>query len=190
LKKETMQLKTLIRRPIHLVLLTVFILGLIRSNAQMDTVNLQRRDVNLMIDNLEMQTKLNGNLKNGFDTVRQLYNQTVDSLNKYIGYLQDCMRQRDTAIKYIDLLRTNLSRAWTAKDIAEAKATAERNKKAKSWGVGLSGGYNPFTRLPYAGIGINFSIVRFSLRGLFKESGGASVPTTSGSMIDRMRSGY
>jgi hypothetical protein len=38
------------------------------------------------------------------------------------------MDERDIAHKYIDTLRTNLSRAWTAKDVAEAKVITEHNK--------------------------------------------------------------
>lgn len=161
-------------------------LGSIHLNAQTDTINLQRRDVNLLIDNLQYQTNLSANFKNGFDSVRRYYNDAVDSLNKYVDYLKSCMAERDLAHRKIDTLRTNLSKAWTEKDHAVAQAQAEHNKKAKAFGVGPEIGYDPFRKQVYAGIGVHLSIVRF---GLFRNNNSNYQPaeTHANTLTDKLR---
>jgi hypothetical protein len=109
----------------------------------------------------------------------------VASFDQSQRNLASCIGERNRLLLIIDTLRTNLSIAWTQKDHAEAKVITEHNKNKKSWGIGISTGYNPFSRLPYFGAGINLNIIRFSLRGLFKEAGG-DAPDDTQQVINRI----
>jgi hypothetical protein len=104
------------------------------------------------------------------DSVKSWYGELLQNYDQSQRNLKACMDERDIAHKYIDTLRTNLSRAWTAKDEAVAKAAAEHNKKVKAFGIGPEIGYNPVTQKMYGGIGIHLSIVRFAL---FKQNNDA-----------------
>jgi len=159
------------QRKLHRIRLFCFILimsaGLgLKASAQ-DTIVLKASEFDRLANELMTEQKLSENFRNGFDSLRVWYSELLTNYEQSQANLAACMNERTIAHNYIDTLRTNLSKAWTQKDQAIAKAEAERNKNKKAWGIGVSAGYNVFTRLPYAGVGLNFNIVRFSLRGLF-----------------------
>lgn len=147
------------------VIIASAVIGL-NSRAQ-DTIVLKTSEFDRLANELMTEQKLSQNFRNGFDSLRTWYNDLLQKYEQSQTNLASCMQERDTAHAYITRLRTDISRAWQDRDKAIADAVQANNRKKKAFGIGPSIGWNPFTKSMYGGIGVHWSLVRFSLRGLF-----------------------
>jgi hypothetical protein len=151
-----------------------------------DTIVLKTSEFDKLANALMTEQKLSENFRSGFDSLRAWYNDLSEKYNRSQANLQSCMNERDTAHAYITSLRTQISKAWTDRDIALSKAETEHNKTHKAFGVGLSAGYDPFGRRVFIGPSIHWSLFRFSLRGM---NDGWTAPTEkpATSVYDKLR---
>lgn len=163
------------QRKSHRIRLFCFILimsaGLGLKASGQDTIVLKASEFDRLANELMTEQKLSENFRNGFDSLRTWYNELLTNYEQSQANLAACMNERTIAHNYIDTLRTNLSKAWTQKDQAEAKVLIEHNKKNKDWSVGIMPvGYDFIGRrvvLFNAGLLWSPNFARFSLRGLF-----------------------
>jgi hypothetical protein len=110
------------------------------------------------------------------DTLRSFYKEAVQRYDSSQNNVIALLNERDAATDYINRLKGSLKAAQDAVTIGEGKYLAMYNKRNKAFGIGASVGYNPFTRLPMAGISLNWNLIRFSLRGLFASDTPAQLP--------------
>lgn len=156
-----------------LLIITSAMLGL-TAHTQTDTIVLRLKQFDSMVQDIEINSSQNAAFRQGFDSLKTWYNDLAVKYEQSQRNLASCMVERDIAHKYIDTLRTNLSKAWTAKDHAVAQAEAERNKKNRDWSIGVMPvGYDFIgRRITFLQAGLIWSpnFLHFSLRGLLSSN--------------------
>jgi len=171
-----MKLRTLISRLVSITMLSAT-LGSTAYTQNADTMVLQVRQFDALVQDLEINQKENAAYHNGFDSLRVWYNELIAKYEQSQRNLAACLQERDTAHAYITNLRTQILRIGQERDAAIINAVEANNKKKKAFGVGLHAGYDLFRRQPVFSVGLNWSLIRFSLRGLFDSDTKAPVYT-------------
>lgn len=105
-------------------------------------------------------------LKADYDSLSAWYVQSQNRI-AFAGELIQKLRLENTAlIARNDTLRTRIIEKNALLHSNGVALFNEQLRKRKAFGIGVNAGYNPFTRGPAVSVGLQWNIVRFSLRGV------------------------